>query len=108
MKAASNHSNRHSPAASRRANRRQPLIEACEPRRMMSASPVDFSGEYVAFDNGQVIAINIRDAKAANSFTGDVDASGVDRKFTAKESSSGELSGILAGPGKRVAARLPL
>jgi hypothetical protein len=95
--------NRLSSTASRKTHCRQPLIEACEPRMMMSASPVDFSGEYVAFQNSQVIAVNIRPGKITNSFTGDVDAGGVDRKFSAKESSTGDLSGILGGPGKKAA-----
>jgi hypothetical protein len=70
---------------------------------MMSASLTNFAGEYVAFDNGQILAINIRHAPGAANYTGDVDAAGVDMRFTAKESSSNVLSGNIIVSRKKVA-----
>lgn len=69
---------------------------------MMSASPASFAGEYVTFENNHVLAINIRPKSAANSYTGDVDSSGVDSRFTATESSAGVLTGKISASGKRV------
>ena len=69
---------------------------------MMSSSLTSFAGEYVAFASGQILAINIRPAPGAGNYTGDVDTAGVDMRFTAKESSSGVLSGNIIASGKKV------
>jgi hypothetical protein len=70
---------------------------------MMSSSLTNFGGEYVAFENGQVVAINIRPGKAAANYTGDVDTAGVDLRFTARQSTPGTLSGNVVASGKRAA-----
>lgn len=104
MKFASNRSKRNSSNTRRKANFFRPVIEACEPRRMMTAAVNDFAGEYVAFQNGQVLAINIRPTSSTDiNYTGDVNTSGVDVRLTATESSSGTLSGNVLASGKKVA-----
>jgi len=103
MMFASKLSNRISSHTTRKANRSRPLIEACEPRRMMSSSLTNFAGEYVAFAGGQVLAINIRPAPGADNYSGDIDTAGVDLRFTGKESSSNVLSGNVLVSSKKVA-----
>jgi len=70
---------------------------------MMSSSLPSFAGEYVAFASGQIVAVNIRPVGHAGNYTGDVDTAGVDKRFTARESSSNVLSGNIVAAGKKVA-----
>jgi hypothetical protein len=70
---------------------------------MMSSSLISFAGEYVAFAGGQIVAVNIRPVGHSANYTGDVDTAGVDRRFTAGESSSNVLSGNVVVSGKKTA-----
>lgn len=95
MKFAAIQSNRYMTTRPRK-TASQPLFETCEARQLMSGSPLNFAGEYAAFDSGHVLAVNIRHGSTATSYSGDVDTAGSDVQFTASENSSNVLGGSLA------------
>ncbi|HSV13728.1 MAG TPA: hypothetical protein VLI90_05675 [Tepidisphaeraceae bacterium] len=77
----------------------QPMFERLEDRRLQSATPINYDGQYVNYTNNVRYEVDFKHSTSATKYTGDVKSGKQDLKLTATETNN-KLAGSINVNGK--------